>query len=371
MAESPASGPLHALQAELSGAKSQWEYLHGRLTNGYKDAYKWHAGALKQVELNRKKALEQDARMRQLGLFIFSVTTVGFAGGVVGGLLAPWVKNAAEEGANAVFREAVKEITKQSAQQAVMRAVPQKPEATVVHPFEPVSDQAFDTYMENKEELDGCFARVNSWLQAYIDLCNKTNAPAEDGLQVLNSFRRNCPLLRDKPDPDKLPARDTVAKGCEIAMWVAWASLRDWNWWNKVYDAIDKHGPSQGTVLVGVKWAKELDPILERMSVLKKDSQVSKMVGQGTMEPYEVEEYDEESGDIRIRKRFRHKESVTGADQVIDLRKLRDLKLDSVPELPLAGIKAFSPTLAYAVPRLQGEFLQGLRNLLPLHKRGK
>src|SRR4051812_36379938 len=112
MAESPASEPLHFLQSELSGAKSQWEYLHDRLTNGYKDAYNKHAAVLKEVEANRRKALEKDARLRQLGFFIFSVASVGFAGGIVGGLFAPWVKNAAEGMSDAVFREGVKEVTK-------------------------------------------------------------------------------------------------------------------------------------------------------------------------------------------------------------------------------------------------------------------
>ena len=62
MAESAASGPLHMLMAELNGAKSQWEYLHDRLTNGYKDARKRVQRALK-AKSTRITARDQTATL--------------------------------------------------------------------------------------------------------------------------------------------------------------------------------------------------------------------------------------------------------------------------------------------------------------------
>src|SRR6185436_14410505 len=42
MAESPASIPLHHIMTEINGAKSQWEALIDRMSQGYGDAYKKH-----------------------------------------------------------------------------------------------------------------------------------------------------------------------------------------------------------------------------------------------------------------------------------------------------------------------------------------
>src|SRR5215217_8181717 len=127
-AESPASGPLHMLQTELNGAKSQWEYLEDRIINGYKDAYKLHSAALKQAEDAHLEALRKDAQIKAIGMFVFSVVSVGFAGGLVGGIIAPWAASAAAGTAQAALRQGVQGIATRTTQQTVLRIFPEGPD---------------------------------------------------------------------------------------------------------------------------------------------------------------------------------------------------------------------------------------------------
>jgi hypothetical protein len=116
MADSPASTALHALQSELGGAKTQWEYLEDRLTNGYKDAYKSHVAVLTAMKNARILQEQRDAKSLAIAMFVFSVVSVGFAGGLVGGVIAPWVKRAEQGTADAVIRQGMQGIATRTTQ---------------------------------------------------------------------------------------------------------------------------------------------------------------------------------------------------------------------------------------------------------------
>src|SRR5215813_13335602 len=111
--ESPASAPLHNLQSELLAAKAAWEQLGVRVGKGYTSAYSKHVQTLAQM----KKAKEE-ASSNAL-MFVFSIVSIGFAGGVVGGLMGPWVKKVGESTAHFVFREGVRSIGQQGAKDLV------------------------------------------------------------------------------------------------------------------------------------------------------------------------------------------------------------------------------------------------------------
>src|SRR6266480_58761 len=91
---SPAFGTLGLLRAEFTGAKSQWEALLDTIILGYKDAYDAHKAALKRLQDSINKDTASDAATL---MFIFSLVSVGFAGGFVGGLIAPWVRKAGDQ----------------------------------------------------------------------------------------------------------------------------------------------------------------------------------------------------------------------------------------------------------------------------------
>jgi len=54
------------------------------------------------------------------------VVSVGFAGGLVGRVIAPLVRSAQRNVANAAFRQGVQGIATRSTRQAVLRVVPEK-----------------------------------------------------------------------------------------------------------------------------------------------------------------------------------------------------------------------------------------------------
>jgi hypothetical protein len=342
MAESLASGPLHKLQSELTGAKSQWEYLHDRITNGYKDAYKLHVGALQEMKQARLLEEQREARVRGYFLFVSSVVAVGFAGGFVGGLIAPWTKKASDIGADLAIREGVRGLATRSTQQIAKLLIPQestKPSADESQ-YVPVSPDPIDVYLDQKEELDGCFAIVNSWLQHVIDMSNAGQWSADSGSTILDNFRKNCRLLADAPDPNQLPERRAVAKSAEILMWVAWANVRDWAYWNKLYDLLENTSDHLDKwQLDGVNAEFELAPVLNRLQALGiQGVDRSERIGS------------------------------TIAQSVLDLRKLRSLPVQALPTLPFTKMKGLN---LYGMDSLQirGQFLDGLRELRPFHVR--
>jgi hypothetical protein len=366
MAESEASSLLHMLQSELTGAKSQWEYLEDRIANGYKDAYKLHKGALD--KMRKAKMASREAMM-----FVLSCVSVGFAGGIVGGLFAPWVRAVQAETLTAahVLRTGIQDASKRLTQETVKKIIPDKPNDSGGDgsPYVPVSAEAFDHYLDTKEELDGCFAIVNNRVQSLIDQSNAEQWPRALGQAILDSFRANCALLRDRPNPEKdLPARTAVAKSAELAMWVAWTSERDWPWWNPRYSVLGggpepmgysdagkdkfheevrrnggtfdgKDGQTYDMQAYGnaLREVKELDPVADRLKDLGKWDSVKASFG------------------------FRSQ-----PDVVLDLRKLRTLRLDTMTDMPFAKMKGLDfGTLSNL--QLRGKFLDGFTELRPWH----
>jgi hypothetical protein len=350
MADSPASASLHALQSELAGAKTQWEYLEDRLTNGYKDAYKTHVGVLKAMENAKILAEQADAKWIGIGMFVFSVVSVGFAGGLVGGVIAPWVKKAEQGTADAVIRQGIQGIATRTTQQSVLRVVPERPTGSSPDgsPYVAASPQAFDAYLDTKEELDGCFAIVNAYIQSLINLSNSEQWPAEVGQTILDSFRHNCRLLTDSPEPSQLPKRELVARAAEIAMWVAWANARDWVYWGDVYRELDGRGMGprgeMRTVQLGVRefQTNELYPILDELKNLGISG-------------------------VQLEIRQHHAQGLRD-NLVLDLRKLRSLQLQHLVDLPFTKMPTLNVSFAQVGLRLGGGgFLDGLRDLRPYH----
>jgi hypothetical protein len=373
MADAPASGPLHMLQSELNGAKSQWESLQDRILNGYKDAYKLHVGALQKMQQARLLEEQQEARTRGYYMFVLSVVSVGFAGGLAGGLIGNWLNSAvAKEIAShqavvealeeigvkwtpqaiisPLTRETIKGIGSQAAKDLVGVLVPKSPSRSEIpaSAYAPVSPQPFDVYLDKKAELDDCFASINEHLQEAINLANKQNWPAGVGWSLLDAFRKGCPLLRDAPRQDQLPRRDQIAKPAELGMWIAWTNARDWAYWSNTYRWIDDY--AQGLTSWDeddplFKDAARLDPVLQRLNALGKGDLVTETLGK--------------------RNDDRNMPDIDGiAYQILDMRKVRVLRLQDMPDLPFAKMKDLSFSQLDNVVGL-GKFLDGLSSLRP------
>jgi hypothetical protein len=256
-------------------------------------------------------------------------------------------------------------------QQSLARLIPEKASPASSNqsgsPFVPASPEAFDAYLEKKEGLDGCFALVNAEIQKMIDISNKEQW--QDGQFMLDSFRRNCPLLADVPDPTKLPDRKLVARTAELAMWVAWTNVRDFPWWDeKVFQELDgPKSPERTPFLDACLWAWELDPVLMRMAILGVRPQVESAINFNTFwgtSLKEIMSQAEPYGMIGSQK----ERPADFRDKYLDLRKLRHLRLQHIPDLPLRGMEKLDLTWAQGKLHLNGvNFLDGLKDLRPFH----
>ena len=325
---------------------------------GYKDAYNEHKNALKEFEQIRKLHDQQDAAVM---MFIYAVVAVGFAGGLVGGLLAPLVRSAGTSVFQTAIRSSVQEMAKSATKEAtggiIKRLQDVSKAAPTGNPYEPVTPDKFDVYLEKKKELDECFARFDKMVDDLQQQAAAEDWPIDVGWLLFNGSRASCPILRDKPDPDHLPDRETIEKAAQLCMWVQWAEERDWDWWNKQYQALNGGGAFPARVpfrqkadsfdfAVAPRYSLELSPIYTRLNLLGKTPEVQTIV-----QTAERTDFSEP--------RF---------TPFLDLRKLRKLKVANMPDLPFGQMKQLDFSVQPNL-QLRGKFLDGLSDLRPLQKR--
>jgi len=240
--ESPASGPLHMLQSELLSAKAAWEQLGVRIAKGYTTAYGKHVQTLAAVKRKRDN-MEASKEATADGLiFVFSIVTVGLAGGIVGGLMGPWIKKQSESTAHFVFKEAIRGLAQQAAKDLTKAGDEKlKKLASVAtdDPYTTNSPKEIAVDQDIRDRIGSAFGPVLEGIDAMIDEANRVGARAAAGQDILNNFRQACPLITDKPAQDDIPSEHTVATAAELAIWVVWANERDWNQWTPRYNAMD------------------------------------------------------------------------------------------------------------------------------------
>jgi hypothetical protein len=262
MAESEASKVFSKIEGELNTAQHQWNTYADILGAGYTDAY-----------LEHKDALDKIFRARMVGAevlyFLFSGPAVGMAGGLVGGLMIPYMERAGKEAAKKFFAEVVRGVAQEGGKRVA--AVPSKwvessdPKGTS-RDFQPAGDEPMQYYLGIKSELGLCFSRIRDGVNQYKEHADKNNLTARDGQIVLDHFRRGH-LLKNQPATDDMPIKWEVHREAEIAMWIAWSHVFDIAYWK-----IHAKDATDGIVVPGVNVPtyslKEYDPIFERLNVL-------------------------------------------------------------------------------------------------------
>jgi hypothetical protein len=350
--ESPASRGLHDLITELLSAKSAWEQLGVRVAKGYTTAYGFHVKTLKKMERSNTEA-SSDALM-----FVFSAVCVGLAGGIVGGIMGPWIKKTAESTAHFIYKEAVRSILQQGAKD-LAKAGDEKLKKLKIDegsddPYETKSPKEVAVDQDIRDRIDSAFGPVLEALDAMIDEANKLQSDAATGQAVLNSFRLTCPLMTDKPEQKDIPPEHDVARALELAMWVAWANERDWGWWTPRYQRLDAAAQKIGTderekdgasgVVNDIADAAKMDPLGERMVILGKWAEVR----------------NNTANSFGPRKDVYH---VT----YTDLRRLRTLPLDEAT-LPFRGLSGIRLQWDKTKPLQRVKFLSNFKSLKPVYK---
>jgi hypothetical protein len=370
--ESPASQPLHHLQSELLAAKAAWERLGVRIGLGYTEAYQRHFITLAEMKRAHDAAMSNDVAQ-----FVLSVVSVGFAGGLVGSLIGPWIRGAGKAAAQKAFRDGITGIGQQAAKdvaKAGARKFMEKPQGAD-DPFTTSAASEIATDQFIRDSIGSAFGPVLEALDAMIAEANRVQASAGVGQEILNRFRMNCPLLRDKPAEADVPSKVDAARAAELSMWVAWANERSpryWQYWNGIYQQLDRWsrapvctdpgGGQTGTPGDLRDAALQFDPIGRRMLALGKWGAVYDSVllcwatdtknNKGVLSPV-----SDETG-------WRH---VGDSFLYVDLRKLRDLRLNdgNLPFRRFEGRIMWDKTK----PLERVHFLSRLQNVPPVYKK--
>ena len=382
--ESPSSGPLHNLQSELLAAKAAWEQLGARIAKGYTIAYRRHEDTLTEMKKAKEAAMSNDGL-----LFVLHIVSVGFAGGLVGVLVAPWVQKAGEMVAQKVFRASVVAGVAQQAAKDIADAGAKKMLSVTAgagDPYAPVSPKELLVDQDIRDRIASAFGPILEALDAMIAKANAIQASVEAGQAILNNFRNNCRLMSEKPAQADIPTEENAARAAELAMWVAWTNERDWPWWNEIYKQLDsdKWVGGKGHDYVKEK-VLEMDPVGRRLLALNKwaDTYSLKKFWPTAMKKWqeELEELDKLDKDVPVRsqrerderdrrRRLAERElAVLWEESVLytDLRKLRALRLDD-PNLPFRKLSGLSLQWDKMQPLQQMKFLSNNQDVKPAYK---
>ena len=394
----PGSAPLERLRNDVLAAKSNWETLQDQICIGYALAYQNHKTTLKNMQNKRLEEELAEKQTRQILVFLFSTVATAFAGGVIGGAMAPWVDEATESFANEVARRSlgyvndsrgalVRKFTTMVARNTTEESAKKISDKLIdailptqetdsrekyidlsdkknAHPGqnEPYTPAAQDPdlfFLHQKALLDSSFAEAGDRFQKIL-------SSADDGkwsLQICDAMagelRSKCPLLRDKPDPKKAMSPkfvQSVQNAAELAMWVAWAKRRKFEYWNPIYARMDEGDVfvDDRSIMNEIVDTLDLQPVLDRIRAI--DSRAANTV-EITME---ISGGGGRAG-VLLPPRFSPEE------HVLNLRKLRDLSLQ-MPGLPFSQMKNLGQMLLPNVHlELRGKFLDGLRDIRPFH----
>ena len=355
--ESQASSALHMILTEIETAKSNWILLADRLSQGYVDAYRMHKNTLSEVqrvsELDKKQMVE-------LYYFVLQAVAIGYAGGLIGAALTPWIRGAqqlaflksysdtfAYIGAEGI-KGSAQEITKK-AYKGVLEKLEKQNQQLDNSPYVPAFADPTSFFLDSKTILDELFVVTEGPVVELIDRANAEQWAAQVGYNILNDFRSKCPLLTDAPQVKDIPTRSNVARSTELAMWVAWANAQlsspATSFVNGEYNMLDAGRPREDSWADNdydwaVIHAKYLESVLVRMKELNKTN-ISKLVG-----PSQSQE----------------------AAEVLDLRKVSKLALNT-PDLPFTRLTGLAQQWNLSSPLARAQYFSALIGIKPAHKK--
>lgn len=208
---------------EYSVATDAWELMAVKFTRAYKVASSLQESALQKVKARKIARAKADQAAFN---FLLSILTVGVAGGV-GGALARGIF--ADTQKNAI--DAAKQIGQFAVQQppAALRDLLDPVKAVRGDIFEPIGPDAFDYYLTlqdnilTQKNLLNIVFEQSPWGDSSL-------AQSPDVSEKLADWFLDQPYFKDKPDALSIDEKK-LAKSMRLALWVAWAYVRDIEYW--------------------------------------------------------------------------------------------------------------------------------------------
>lgn len=268
-----AAKEIHKVFGELSTAQLQWETYATRLGIAYKNAYKEHEKAL-------GEAAEKLRASSEAMYFVLSLYCVGFAGGLAGGLMAPWVSKAGENTASAILRTTISESTQSITGGVVQRGV-EATKSSGGSAFTPATMDPLDYHLYMKDQIGTFFSVIRDKVEYDVKYADDPLANYPRGYELeWGEHRREIfmamPIIKDYPRTDDMPDIKEAQRQAELGMWIAWANVRDIDYWTTRVDALSD-GLGYGNRKEGLyaQEFRQLSSIFDRMVVLRVSHQAS------------------------------------------------------------------------------------------------
>jgi hypothetical protein len=251
---------IDALTEQLNSAQFQWNTYATQLGRGYTTAYKFHQKAIDDINENLRLKAESS-------YWLLSLLCVAFAGGVAGGLMAPWVTKAGQVTSQLIIRNKLSAATANGISGVVQKGTDAaKPSTT---PLVPAVKDPLSYWQDMLGEIGLCFSHLRADIETEMKLADAGQFSVDDANKLVE-ITMHDPLLADSPTDDAMPDEVILAREAEMGMWIAWANDRDLTYWNKAIDHIAKGVQPSGDDYY--EDAAQFQPAVDRMRALGSDA---------------------------------------------------------------------------------------------------
>jgi hypothetical protein len=266
--KSDAAKEIHQVYGDLSTAQHQWNTYAEKLGQAYTIAYREHEKPLK--DISEKLRASSEAMY-----FVLSLFCVGLGGGLAGGLMAPWVNKAGDAIGKAIMRTTISEATQSTVGGVTQKIIDATKNGS---PYTPVVKEPLEYSQHMKGQIGECFSIIRDEVENEVIEADKQGAPRNYGIYMRQKLVA-MPLVGDHPKSKDLPDVATAARQAELGMWIAWANVRDIDYWNRAIKSIENYGKSKwlgpsGKDMSYLSDAERLSSIVSRLYTLGEHSRV-------------------------------------------------------------------------------------------------